>query len=1004
MPDPNPLRRNSRAGYAVVAVAALVAAGAGAARAQNTTGTLRGTVTGEGGTVMATVQVTARNVSSGVVRRTESREDGSYVLAGLVPGTYDVTVRRVGYAPSNRQAVVQIGATQIQNFTLAAQAVTLSAVSVTAAPVVETRTSEVATNVTQQQIQRLPTASRNFLDLAALTPGVTVTEDRVNGNFRTFTAGGQGANSVNLFIDGTSLKNDLTAGGVAGQDASRGNPFPRSAVQEYRVISQNFKAEYQKASSAIITATTKSGGNTWSGNALVGYQNAGLVQLDSFQRRDKAANPAGFRRPDYSRTLTAFSVGGPIVKDKIHVFGSYEGNIQNRSNRVSIAAPPSGFAALDTVNLTRYNGSFGSPFREQLFFGKVDDALTDNSSAELSFSRRHETDVRDFGGNNDLLNAANYRQDVTIGQLKYNYFKGEALNEAKVDYSDFRRNPSPATPGVPIRHFYYTGGEAIIGSNRSTQDYTQRRLGLRDDFTYSGFHGLGDHVFKTGASIDFVKYDVLKDNESTPEFRYAATQNTGNGNQTYNYATPFAVVFQSGDPRFNANNRQVGAYLQDDWTPVRRLTFNVGIRWDYESYMLNRNYVTPQRVVDTLTRYNSQLPHPLDLARYVSNGHNRDPFYGAFQPRLGFSYAIDEKNRTTVFGGWGLYYDRIPFDLYAIDEYQKLAHPSYTIQFAPRGVAPVPGQIAYSDAYFTADRAALDPVARAVGLPEAWFIQNDAKLPRSQQMNVGVRQVLGTFTTSLTFAYVHAYDLPVLNWANFGTDSLGRCCTNFNIGAHGFSNFIYSTNDKETWYKALQVQIDRPYRRASETSIGWGVGFAGTFASRDLKGADGVGDDFSFPYAGSIPRHPANDERVRLVTNAITDIPYLFGTQLSALLTLGGKVRQNVGCNSRFCSDSPESRANPYERGGFTAPGTFPFQTLDLRLRKELPHFGANTLTYGVTLDVFNALNRTNLTNYNTDARYVIVEGQVKPNPAFGQARDLASDARRFQLGLELNF
>src|SRR5207248_4729679 len=149
----------------------------------------------------------------------------------------------------------------------------------------------------------------------------------------------------------------------SGQDASRGNPFPRNAIQEYRVITQNFKAEYQKASSAIITATTKSGTNEWTGNVLYGYQNKNLVQLDSFQRRDRNTSPSTFQRPDYTRNLAAVSFGGPIVKDKLHFFGSYEGNYQNRANRVSFPALPTAgaFPALDTVNLARYNGSFTSP-------------------------------------------------------------------------------------------------------------------------------------------------------------------------------------------------------------------------------------------------------------------------------------------------------------------------------------------------------------------------------------------------------------------------------------------------------------------------------------------------------------------------------------------------------------------------------------------------------------------------------------------------------------------
>jgi len=236
---------------------ALVCIAAGNVLAQTSTGTVRGTITSTDGRPVEAAQITARNVESGVQRSTASRDAGFYTLPGLVPGTYDLTARRIGSAPQTRRVVVQIGATQIQDFALSEQAIQLTSVLVSAAPTVETQTSEVATNITSAQIEKLPTPSRNFLDLAALAPGVTVTEDRVNAQFRTFQAGGQSPNAVNVFIDGSSLKNDLTAGGVAGQDASRGNPFPRNAIQEYRVISQNFKAEYQKSSSAIITATTK---------------------------------------------------------------------------------------------------------------------------------------------------------------------------------------------------------------------------------------------------------------------------------------------------------------------------------------------------------------------------------------------------------------------------------------------------------------------------------------------------------------------------------------------------------------------------------------------------------------------------------------------------------------------------------------------------------------------------------------------------------------------------
>src|SRR5216683_4327365 len=505
------------------------------AAAQTSTGSIRGYVTDSSGTAIAGARVTAVNSQTSAQREVTTQSNGFYAILGLVPAEYEVTARQIGMAPQKLKVRVLIGEVFPLDLKLTASAIQVEGVAVVAAATgIEMRTSEIATNVTQQQIERLPTASRNFLDLAALAPGVTISDDRINSVSRTFTAGGQTAQTVNVFVDGTSLKNDLTGGGITGQDASKGNPFPRGAIQEYRVISQNFKAEYQKASSAIITATTKSGGNEWHGNALFGYQNKDLVALDTFQIKAKNANPLTFSKPDYSRSLVSLSLGGPIQRDRLFFFGAYEGNYQSRNYFVNFPTPAAGFPALDTVNFTQYNGNFGAPFRETMVFGKLTYTVDPKSSAELSFITRHETDIRDFANQNcqtatmcALNEAVNFAQDVTIGQLRYNRFAGEWLNEAKVDYSRFRRQPSPNTPGLPARVYSYrdAGGtmtDNYIGSNLSVQDFTQRRVGFRDDLTYS--HG-GQHVFKMGASFDFVSYDVFKANNETPRFAYRDSVN-----------------------------------------------------------------------------------------------------------------------------------------------------------------------------------------------------------------------------------------------------------------------------------------------------------------------------------------------------------------------------------------------------------------------------------------------------------------------------------------------
>jgi hypothetical protein len=240
---------------------------------------------------------------------------------------------------------------------------------------------------------------------------------------------------------------------------------------------------------------------------------------------------------------------------------------------------------------------------------------------------------------------------------------------------------------------------------------------------------------------------------------------------------------------------------------------------------------------------------------------------------------------------------------------------------------------------------------------------------------------------------VHGEDMLGLSWANHKLRPDGTCCIDFDLGPHGFSNFLYSTNDKETWYRALQLQLDRPYRSAGRNGIGWGAGLAYTYAYREVKGADGLGDDFDYPTSASIPKHPSNDERQRIVSNFITDLPYAFGIQLSGLLTLGGKYRIDVGCPARFCGIG--TTGNQYQRGGFEVPGVFPYRNLDLRLRKDFPRLAQSNAAYGITLDIFNATNRNNFGGYTTGDR----------NDAnFGKPTNVVTDARRYQIGLEVNF
>ncbi len=212
-------------------------------------------------------------------------------------------------AATSRELTVQVGQTATLNLGVggvaetatAGEATTLDAVQVVGAAV-ETRTSEVATYISNKQIEALPQNSRNFLAFADTVPGVQFITD-ASGNTR-LRSGAQSANAVNVFIDGVGQKNYVTTGGVSGQDTSRGNPFPQSAIGEYKVITQNYKAEYDQLSSAAVVAATRSGSNEFQAAS------SGTTRRPTGVRPPTSSASRARPRPKASRNSTAFPSAG----------------------------------------------------------------------------------------------------------------------------------------------------------------------------------------------------------------------------------------------------------------------------------------------------------------------------------------------------------------------------------------------------------------------------------------------------------------------------------------------------------------------------------------------------------------------------------------------------------------------------------------------------------------------------------------------------------------------
>src|SRR2546428_1665800 len=299
---------------------------------QATTATIRGKVMNDRGSTIPNAEINAVSTSSGFVKTVHSNADGSYTLAGLTPGEYQIVVASSGYEPRNETITVLVGQNLEMNLRLTATAVLSESITVVGQQAVETKTSEVATNVTTQPIENLPQDDRNFLTFAALAPGIRLSTDPTR---KVFAGDAQDPERTNIFIDGVSTKNDVLQGGTSGQDSSRGNPFPQSAVQEFRVITQNYSAQYDHASSAIITAVTKSGGNKFNGQAFVFYQPKQWVSATkkNFQYSTLTSNTS------YHRTQPGISFGGPIIKDQLNFFVAYEGDDEHATTPVTVTIP-----------------------------------------------------------------------------------------------------------------------------------------------------------------------------------------------------------------------------------------------------------------------------------------------------------------------------------------------------------------------------------------------------------------------------------------------------------------------------------------------------------------------------------------------------------------------------------------------------------------------------------------------------------------------------------------
>lgn len=988
------------------------------AQAQATTGVVRGTTTDSTGAPVV-ADVTLRNTETNFVRTLRASERGVFVATLLPLGVYEVTARAVGYSPVTKSnLMVNVGQTLGVPLVLARAATQLSGVTVTAqqAAIDPTR-SQLSTQLDAAVVTALPNNGRNYLNLTLLTPNVAITQGP-DGDV--LSVGGQRGIHNNVSVDGADFNNPFFGEQRGGQRPAF--TFNLDAVREMVVVSQGANAEFGRSGGGFVNVITKSGTNNLHGSAHYFGKDAALSS--------DATHLTQTVTPDFRQHQFGFTLGGPIVKDKMFYFVAYDQQLFSETKQTS---RPTGaaFDSLRTFLSTAFGGVLKNDFGPiqrtndaQVALVKVDWRISDIHNASLKYNY---TNSRQENGTFDVdtwarsANAIEKDFSNAVNGSLVSHLSNNIDNEFRFQLAREDRPRPYAGPNISgNRPFPDTGMDFANGFRFGLPFFIpiksyDTRVQLLNNISVVR----GNHIIKTGFEwnrteekqtfIGFANgrfifnsvtgftnyvnrgngYVECSDNVTK---RQVLTTTTGSCPAGTFISGPVLLYLQQAGVggrsveeagTQNIPQHDIALFIQDNWKATPNLTVNYGLRWEGQK---QPDPITSPSDVFFKSFIGKTVTNSTGSYTFPSDGTIPSD-YKMFQPRLGIAWDRNGDGKDIVRASAGLYYARIPgLNLASARSTNGSIGQTIFRNSALTGILGAPPNY----------NALLPSPGGTPFYPDVFVFDKDFRNPRTASISLAYdKELVNKFIGSASYTYAATDNLTRFINRN---DAVFK--SPWGAGLNGTSNGISTLTTVESSAKSRFQGLTVGLGRMAEPDLQFQMNYT---LSVDKSDDDNERDPFSFRYARAdrLDReygYSDRDQRHRFNLWAMKKLPWdiYANSRFSALSAQptseqcgtdnAGNGKRATSPGDRICPNGTILQRNTIRRDNA-------YMSWDIRISR--PFRTMSNGQFEAIAEIFNVLNRDNFRDPSSASLLFNFDGTI---------RNGLGDPRQIQLGIRYGF